>query len=149
MSERDNISSPLEELLQILRIDFPISITTEEVENGLIEYLRREVPCEISYGFSFSARKYGSVNRGVDERYVTELSGSINRPSSPVSSEFDMVRLEHPDVIISFFSGIEFEHVPGYDSIGEFKTLPTGNEQLEMIDRVRLKTLDYFSQRPK
>lgn len=43
----------------------------------------------------------------------------------------------------NLFSGIKFFLVPGYDSIDEFKTLPSGEFHLEMAESIR-KSLDGF-----
>lgn len=141
----------LDELLERTTIEFPIPITSEEVEQGLFEYLRQEIPCDIEYWFSIHEKKICSSNIG-DERYALEFRGNIKRSfGSGVLAipGFEMVCLYHPELPLSFYKSMKFQTVPGYDSVEEFETLPTGEEQLKLIEELRQKTQEYFSQRPK
>lgn len=138
----------LDELLERVTIKFHISITADEIERGLFNYLREEILCDISYNFHNHGEKYG-VRDMRDKRYISEFTGIIRSPM--VNSGFDMVRVSNPELpYLVLFKAIKFDTVPGYDnSIKEFETLSTGKEQLKLIDDVRKATEEYFSQRPK
>lgn len=115
-------------------IEFPTPITAEEIDDGLINYLRNKIPCDISYGLireKKSASFKGNIRRPFDSRIIIpnlrfEISGDYFSPELP----------------IFFFNSIRFETLK-YDRIEE-------KEQLKLlIDEVRQKTQEYFSQRPK
>ncbi len=142
----------LDELLKRLTIEFPLPITLDELEKGVFNYLQGEVPCGVSYGIDTHVEKsYDSQIE--DERDVLRLAGNFARPSESgafACSSFEMVHEPHWELPLAFFSAIKFQGVPGYDSISEFETqLPSGRDQLKLIDEVREGVQSYFSQRPK
>ena len=137
---------------------FPIPITSDEVENGLFDYIRKNTLCDISYRIRINGEMYqnvvGITPEGSDERYITEFSGAFKRPLGSTlfaSSSFELIPVHNREISLSpFFKGMKFESTPGYDdSVEEFESLATGKDQLKLIDEIRNRTEDYFSERPK
>ena len=121
----------LDELLERVTIEFPIPLIAEEIELGLIDYLRNEIPYDISYALIRREKK--SVSD--DKRYTAEFRGNIVNLRFEISGDY------YSKLPIFFFKSIKFK-TQEYDST-------EGKEQLKLIDRVRQKTQEYFSQRPK
>jgi len=140
----------LDELLERMNIEFPLPITAEEVKYGLIDYLRNNTFCNISYNFNTRGIKEQKVvgMTPCDEEYISEIRGTFARPQA-VSSSFEMLAIHNSELSITFFKTIKFQIVPGYDSISEFESLPSGKEQLQMVDEIRTGVGGYFSERPK
>jgi len=138
----------LDELMERMKIEFPFPITADEVEYGLFDSLRRNTSCNVLYNFNTLGAKSKKEPSLGDERYVSEFKGTFTR-SQVVASTFEMPVIYHPELPITFFKSIKFFIVPGYDSVQEFESLPTGKEQLRMIDEIRFGVKEYFSQRPK
>jgi len=145
----------LDELMERLTVNFSVPITAGEVEEGLFEYLRESVNCNIHYQPKTQAKKvskYGEVGliNGRDERYIMEIRGHIERPlgsGTLTSLIFEMERKDHEEVLLPFFTGIKFWATPGDNTLEEFE-LENGDE-LKLIDEIRKVTEDYFSYRPK
>jgi hypothetical protein len=136
------------ELEKRVTIEFPVSITTEEIENGLFNYLRGEIPYDISYNLYHHREKYG-ITEMRDEGEISEFTGVIRKNLPMLSSNFNMIRISSPELpCLVLFKAIKF-NTSGSDSIEEFETLSTGKKQLKLIDEVRQKTEEYFSKRPK
>ena len=153
----ETLEGEFDELGKRLTIEFPIPITYDEVENGVFEYLRSNVDCEIHYYPLIQARKVTKqgVNlrslSGEDEKYTREIRGDIRRPlgSGVIATiPFQMPRGDHREVMLPFFLGIRFESI-GHDSLQELQFSPSGKDELKLIHEVRKATEDYFSQRPK
>ena len=47
------------------------------------------------------------------------------------------------------FVDLKIQTVAGYDSIDEFESMPSGSEQLRLVDDLRKTVESYFSQRHK
>ncbi len=133
----------LEKLMGRLTIKFPIPLEYGEIEGRLFEYLKTEAHCTINYTLVIHGHKYPGMK---NERYPGEINGSIFRSlgDEMASSTFTMTR-DHKD----HFTELKIQTVPGYDSIEEFETLPSGSEQLRLVDNLRKTSESYFSQRPK
>lgn len=135
----------LDELTERLTIEFPIPITADEVEGSFFDFLRDEAECNIDYMVQIRGHKNYGLG-AADERYPQKISGSMRR--SHIFSTFEMptTGLDSPYAV--FLKGIAFQSL-GADTIRELESLPSGKEQLELMDRVRQKTQEYFSHRPK
>ena len=133
----------LEELLDRLTIKFPVPLTAGEIEIKLFEYLKSEVQCTINYTLVIHGLKYPGRK---SERYTAEIKGSINRciGDEIAFSSFTMTR-DNKD----HFVDLKIQTVPGYDSIEEFETFPSGSGELKLADDLRKSIDSYFSQRPK
>ena len=138
----------LEELLDRMTIEFPMSISVDEIENGLFMFLAKE-------GFMVRYSLQINGNKGYDffgERYSEKFTGNIepNPRSSKggFNSHFEMIQTDS-ETYNSLYNAMKFQGVPGYDSLREFESLPSGKQQLETISGVRETVDSYFSQRPK
>ena len=137
----------LDKLMKRVTIRFPFSINSEEVEDGLLEHLRRELNYNIDYTITLRGyKRQGDGNYTTTERYASEFTVSIldrSRDFAASTCKF----LSPEGYLPNFFRGIRFDTVPGSDSIEEFVGVPTGEAQLRLIDEVRENVEKYFSQR--
>jgi len=132
----------LEKLLNKLTVKFPVPLEFGEIEGKLFEYLKSEAHCTIDYTLVIKGHK--SPGRK-SERYAYEINGSIRCVEGEITTApFRMSRDRNDN-----FVDIKIDSVPGYDSIEEFKTLPSGSGQLGLADYLRKTTENYFLQRPK
>jgi len=131
-------------LLNKLTIKFPVPLTAGEIERKLFGYLKSKAQFIVSYTLVIQGQKYP---RHGNERYTTEIKGNICRyilNDMIESPAFTMTRDSE-----DHFVDLKFQNVPGHESIGEFETLPSGKEQLRLVDDIRQNLESYFSQRPK
>ena len=139
----------LGELMERTTIEFPFPIRVEEIEGNLFWSLMLGFQCNINYRLVTRI----TSNRGTHgdlsvRRYSESIKGNISSAivRKPASVEFQSM----PEGRSSFFRGIEFTDVQGYDSVEEFESgLPTGKAKLELMGLVRKGVEEYFSQRPK
>lgn len=139
--------SDLDKLLERTTIEFPLSINAEEIEYTLLEYLRQEIPCDIDYSIQVKGNKrQGGNDHPTSERYVSEFTVTIKRKTPDfVSSNFKL--LDPARYTPNFFRALRFDTTI-CNSIEEFiRDLSTGEAQLRLIDEVREKVGEYFSQR--
>mgnify|MGYP001589359537 CR=1 FL=1 len=129
----------LNELLERITIEFPQSLNAEEIENELFGHLLYFVPCHVDYTLTIRGRKHPEKSR--EERYVEKIIGRIIGIKELTRAFPGFEALRNRD---NLFEGIKFETVPGYDSVEEFETLPTGKDQLSLIDDVRKAVESYF-----
>lgn len=137
----------LDKLLERTTIEFPFPINAEEIENTLLEYLRKEFPCDINYSIQVRGNKrQGGNGYPTSERYASEFTVTINRKAPDfVSSSFRL--LSPASYTLNFFRALRFD-TPGCDSIEEFAGgMASGEAQLRLMDSVREKVEEYFSQR--
>ena len=133
--------SDLDELLERTTVKFPLPIRIEELKDGLFTFFvigGTGVSFEIKYDTTYRGRP-----NSLSERPI-KLTGELQRGFSPAIN-FDVL------LDGKFCRGIKFDvYVPGYDSIKDFETLPTGAQKLKLIDDLRRGVERYFSHhRPK
>ena len=130
----------LEKLLGRLTIKFPTPLESGEVENKYFDHLSSHASCKIQY--SLTIRGYKSTEQ--NERYASEIRGSIFRSTGDEMANLPFTMSRDRD---DNFIDLKVTGVPGYDSIKEFKTLPSGNDQINLIDVLKAATEEYFSKR--
>ncbi len=122
----------LDKLLEKVTIEFPTPIMAEEIDGDLINYLRKEIPCEILYGLIRGEKESisfkGNITRSLNS-YITipNLSFAIN--GYHFGSELP----------IFFFNSIKIK-ILKYDGIER-------KGQLKLFSEVKQKIQEYFSQR--
>ena len=132
----------MDELLDQTTIEFSNHLDVKELEGTFFSYLESKAPCNIDYTVWFQGHvRHPRAGEGdseeIRERYPIKLTASIHRLIGTCMSSAEFETTFNGD----FAEGIKFRIIPGY----ELKEHPEG--WLELIEDIRKRTLEYFSQR--
>ena len=130
----------LDGLMEKTTINFPRHIDAKEAEK-ILKYVSREEQCGIRYTEKSAVKINDWGCRGDYERYVQEISGTMNRFGVALMLvEFQLFR-DSTKQGAPEFDGLRFLTVPGYD-LEEIS-----KEEVGFMDKVKKDIAEYFSKR--
>ena len=130
-----------ESLEQKTKVEFPMPLYYKEVTDIMFPYISKKLDCEVRF-IKETHKRIGSMLDIQDippyELVSSKLQGAVHF-GAVNSAHF---RCEYKTRETHLITGIQFDRIPGYDTVDEYN-----KEQVQSWDLTKKAILDYFEHR--